>query len=71
MCLADTTIEPVEQSEHLKAEVKGVRGFGVEHTCRDWKRLKDWVSNWEVYGQNLHGKTRDVDSKQIADLVGE
>jgi hypothetical protein len=41
MCHADVNIEPVVEDLH------GVRGFGVEHQCRDFSRVKDWIAEWE------------------------
>ncbi|QGA15017.1 hypothetical protein EYB26_002673 [Talaromyces marneffei] len=41
MCHADTNIEPIDET------LQGVRGFGVEHKCRDFDTVRDWVSKWE------------------------
>lgn len=41
MCHADTNIEPLDESLH------GVHGFGVEHKCRDFGGVRDWISKWE------------------------
>ncbi|CRG92118.1 hypothetical protein PISL3812_09173 [Talaromyces islandicus] len=41
ICHADTNVEPVIEDLH------GVRGFGVEHKCRDFSRVKDWIAEWE------------------------
>ena len=42
MCQPDLTVE-VETKE-----LGGVRGFGTEHQCVEWKDLVDWVSKWEM-----------------------
>lgn len=41
MCHGDATVEvkPVG--------VNGVRGFGIEHQCRDWERLRGWVESMQ------------------------
>ncbi|KAK6601868.1 hypothetical protein H4I96_07209, partial [Botrytis cinerea] len=44
MCAADTTIEPAEKASEGKA---GVRGFGSQHTCKDFHQLVEWTSRWE------------------------
>ncbi|KAI0448093.1 hypothetical protein F4803DRAFT_496473 [Xylaria telfairii] len=40
MCHADTNLEPVRK------DLGGVTGFGSEHKCRDFDKLKDWVGMW-------------------------
>ena len=40
MCLADTTIE------HLDEKVGGVKGFGTQHQCKDFKQLVQWTTKW-------------------------
>jgi hypothetical protein len=45
MCAADTTIElAVKASDEDNV---GVRGFGTEHICRDFRQLVEWTSQWE------------------------
>ena len=41
MCHADFNFEPVVP------ELGGARGFGVEHTCGNYKGVLDWVAEWE------------------------
>ncbi|MCJ1360503.1 MAG: hypothetical protein MMC33_010511 [Icmadophila ericetorum] len=45
ICHVDTNIEPVIQELH------GVKGFGVEHVCRDYESVKAWTGTWAGYGQ--------------------
>lgn len=42
MCHADTNIEPIEES------LGGVRGFGVEHHCRNFDSVMSWITEWET-----------------------
>lgn len=45
ICAADTTIElTVKAPEEGRV---GVRGFGTQHVCRDFRQLVDWTSKWE------------------------
>ncbi|KAI1322458.1 hypothetical protein F5Y16DRAFT_386605 [Xylariaceae sp. FL0255] len=44
MCVADTTIE---QTVEAPEGGSGVRGFGTEHTCKDYQQLVEWTSHWE------------------------
>ncbi|TVY13892.1 Oxidase ustYa [Lachnellula arida] len=43
MCQPDISIEPKVRG------MGGVSGFGVEHKCKDWKQLMNWVSKWQYY----------------------
>ncbi|KAH7131778.1 hypothetical protein B0J11DRAFT_520105 [Dendryphion nanum] len=45
MCQPDLTVEIVEE------KVSGVRGFGTEHNCVNWRELVEWTGRWEGYGQ--------------------
>jgi hypothetical protein len=38
MCLADTTLEVVDE------KINGVHGFRTVHQCKDWEQLKTWTS---------------------------
>ncbi|KAI0518510.1 hypothetical protein F5B22DRAFT_644815 [Xylaria bambusicola] len=40
MCHADTNLEPVIK------DLGGVTGFGSEHKCRDFEKVKEWVGAW-------------------------
>jgi hypothetical protein len=44
MCSADTTIELAITTAEGD---QGVKGFGTEHICKDFRQLVDWTSKWE------------------------
>ncbi|KAF7903118.1 hypothetical protein EAE99_012144 [Botrytis elliptica] len=43
MCQPDLAIEEKDQ------EKGGVSGFGVEHKCKDWGQVTQWVEKWQGY----------------------
>ena len=42
MCCMDTTLEKKEKGSN------GVKGFGTEHSCKDWEQLKQWISKLQL-----------------------
>ncbi len=45
MCAADGTLETVHTNGNSKGEtmLAGVEGWGMTHTCRDYKQVFDWA----------------------------
>ena len=41
MCAADMTLEPLRPTP--KGKMPGVNGWGVQHTCRDWEKVRSWT----------------------------
>lgn len=55
MCHADTNLEPIIP------ELGGASGFGSEHKCRDFARVKEFVGEWGtvVKGPVVHSSSGD------------
>ena len=46
MCQPDLTVEVVDPA------IKASRGFGVEHQCKDFSQLLDFMTRWESRDQS-------------------
>ena len=42
MCHADTNLEPIIE------ELGGATGFGSEHKCRNFEKIKGWVTKYTL-----------------------
>jgi L-lactate utilization protein LutB len=45
LCNLDTTLEPAREAVTKSGEhVHAAYGTGVEHECRDWTQVRDWMN---------------------------
>ncbi|KAI9644386.1 hypothetical protein NHQ30_007743 [Ciborinia camelliae] len=62
MCQPDLAIEEKDQ------EKGGVSGFGVEHKCKSWEQVTQWVEKWQNY--NIEEERERVKALGLMDHQG-